>query len=300
MNQQGSIATSVRPEQIDFAAADSNNSEEVVQINLDEELLVKHQDEVTPAPSPAKPVLKVNKLAKTYFVIPGPLSGESTRLFVDRKLPPSKVQTDPNLCFSKDYFVALCKLVSAPGPTWPAGTPNHKGARIPLQHSGLHVERWRYHLTGYDEGKMEFLQLVEFGFPLGLCEDPAPTLVSTLSNHGSSYNFYDEFIANGVLQCDLVGGFGSCPIQKVHISPLMTAEKKPSSRRCVFDATFGDFSLNNSTPTDMYMGQPIEFAFPRIEDFRRLILSCGRGCWIWKRDMARFFLQIPLDPAEYP
>jgi hypothetical protein len=80
----------------------------------------------------------------------------------------------------------------------------------------------------------------------------------------------------------------------------MTAEKKPSSRRCVFDATFGDFSLNNSTPTDMYMGQPIEFAFPRIEDFRRLILSCGRGCWIWKRDMARFFLQIPLDPAEYP
>ena len=143
---------------------------------------------------------------------------------------------------------------------------------------------------------------MEYGFPLGLSEEPIPTLISSQSNHGSAYNFYtwwDDFLAKGVEKCDLVGGFASSPFQSVHISPLMTAEKKPSSRRCVFDATFGDFSLNNSTPSGMYMGEPIEFAFPRIEDFRKLILTCGRGCWIWKRDMARFFLQIPLDPAEY-
>ena len=83
-------------------------------------------------------------------------------------------------------------------------------------------------------------------------------LESSLSNHGSSYNFYpywDEFLAKGVKNCDVVGGFSSSPFQDVHISPVMTAEKKPSSRRCVFDATFGDFSLNNSTPSDQYMGQ---------------------------------------------
>ena len=79
MNQQGSIGTSVRQEQIHCAAADFNNSERVVQVILDEELLMEPSDELTPALNPAKPVLKVNKLAKTYFVIPGPSSCEPTR-----------------------------------------------------------------------------------------------------------------------------------------------------------------------------------------------------------------------------
>ena len=253
--------------------------------------------------SPAIPILKASKLSKKFFVLPQSSAGGSVRLFVDRKLPPLEVELVPNKKFSMDYFVALHKLVAAPGQTWPAGTPNHMGARIPLLHSGLNMERWRYHLTGYDDGRKEILQMVEFGFPLGLSEDPKPTFVSTLANHGSSYNFYpwwDEFVAKGVQNCDIVGGFGSSPFSDVHVSPVMTAEKKPSSRRCVFDATFGDHSLNIATPSDSYMGQPIEFAFPTIEDFRRLILTCGRGCWIWKRDMARYFLQIPLDPAEYP
>ena len=60
------------------------------------------------------------------------------------------------------------------------------------------MDRWRYHLTGYDDGLKEILQLLEFGFPLGLCDDPSPTLVSSLSNHGSAYNYYpwwDEFVA---------------------------------------------------------------------------------------------------------
>ena len=252
-------------------------------------------------PAPAKPVLQVSKLDKCYFVLPQ--EGKAAKLFVDRKLPLPQVQVVHNEEFTSEYFVALHKLVAAPGPSWPAGTPNYMGARIPLQHTGLKMERWRYHLIGYDDSKKDILQLAEYGFPLGLANDPSPTLVSSLSNHGSAYNFYpwwDEFLAKGVENCDLVGGFGSSPFPEAHISPLMTAVKKPSSRRCVFDATYGDSSLNNSTPTELYIGQPMEFAFPRIEDFRQLILKCGRGCWIWKRHTARYFLQLPLDPVEFP
>ena len=80
----------------------------------------------------------------------------------------------------------------------------------------------------------------------------------------------------------------------------MTAVKKPDSRRCVFDASFGDHSLNNNTPTDLYMGQPIDYAYPKIEDFRRLVVKCGVGCFIWKRDLSRYYLQLPLCPADYP
>ena len=80
----------------------------------------------------------------------------------------------------------------------------------------------------------------------------------------------------------------------------MTAPKKPSSRRTVFDATYGTCSLNNNTPSDLYLGQPMDYVYPRIEDFKRLILMKGSSCYIWKRDLSRFFLQIPLCPADYP
>ena len=82
------------------------------------------------------------------------------------------------------------------------------------------------------------------------------------------------------------------------ISPIMTAAKKPMSRRTVFDATFREKSLNNSTPSDLYMGQPTHYTFPKIQDYKEMILTAGRGCWMWKRDLARFFLQLPLDPSE--
>ena len=279
-----------------------NQSAQAAQpVRIEEVLLFSEEDDdqagVGSLQVPAKPLLQASKLPSTYFVLP------NSQVFVDRKLPPAVRRPVPNSQFDSDYFVALHSLCAAEGPCWPAWTPNHRGARIPLRHNNLKVDRWRFHLVGYDDAKKEILQLIQFGFPLGLCEDPRPVLESSLANHGSSYNYFswwDEFTADGVANGDLVGGFDASPFPEVHISPCMTAEKKPSSRRCVFDATFGDYSLNNGTPSDQYMGQPIDFAFPRIEDFRRMILTCGRGCSIWKRDLARYFLQIPLDPVEYP
>ena len=150
--------------------------------------------------------------------------------------------------------------------------------------------------------EVQICQFLEFGFPIGLIEDPAPTLTSTLRNHGSALQFYswiDEFVSVGLQKADVVGPFQASPFESVHISPLMTAPKKPDGRRAVFDATFGDGSLNNGTPSNLYLGQPISFAYPRIDDFRHLVLKCGPGCWIWKRDLSRYFLQIPLDPVDY-
>ena len=220
---------------------------------------------------------------------------------MDKVLPPLSTAIEPHEHFSQDYFVALHKLVNAPGSTYPEGTPNYLGARIPLQHTSLRLERWRYHLRGYEH--VDICQFLEYGFPLGLNSDPKPVLKSTMRNHGSSYQFYkwiDEFIQTGIELGDIAGPFHTSPYDKPHISPLMTAVKKPSSRRAVFDASFGDLSLNNNTPSDSYLGQSICYAYPKIKDFKRLVLESGRGCMIWKRDLKRYFLQIPLDPAEYP
>ena len=220
--------------------------------------------------------------------------------FQDKKLPTCTVTLGENKRFSRDYFVTLHKIVSAPSPHYPACTPNHLGARIPLKHTRLNIERWRHHLAGYEEP--ELVQYLEFGFPIGLSREPPPNLCSSLRNHGSALQYYthiDKFIGKGLALGDTVGPFSSVPFNTVHISPLMTAPKKPSSRRAVFDATFGDSSLNNNTPCDQYMGQPISFSYPKIDDFKNLVLSEGQGCWIWKRDLSRFFLQIPLCPVEY-
>ena len=42
-----------------------------------------------------------------------------------------------------------------------------------------------------------------------------------------------------------------------------------------------------------------EFCFPKIDDFAGLLISLGSGALMWKRDLSRFFLQLPLDPLEY-
>ena len=247
---------------------------------------------------PAAPVLKVSSLKETFFVFEQ--EGKSL-VFVDRKLPPAKSIPVEHSRFDRNYFITLSNLVTADGPTWRSGTPNYLGARIKLVHSKLDLCQWRYHLLGYEDA--ELCQFLEYGFPLGLQDDPPPELVPSLRNHSSSYQFFpwvDEFSSKSVEKCYLSGPHNVQPFPRVHLSPIMTAEKKPSSRRTVFDASFGDHSLNIGTPADLYLGQPVDLVYPRIEDFRALVLKCGRGCYIWKRDLSSFFLQVPLDPVDYP
>ena len=203
--------------------------------------------------------------------------------------------------YSTEYFVALHMLVSAPTLSYASCTPNHMGARIPLQHTNLNIPRWRYHLTGYEQA--DIIQYLEFGFPVGLRENSASTLVPTLRNHGSSYQYYtylDKFLSTGLERCELTGPCKAPPFSKVHVSPLMTAVKKPDGRRSVFDATFGEMSLNDCTPQDTYMELPFTYDFPKIEDFKLIVLKCGSGSFLWKRDLSRYYLQLPVDPNEYP
>ena len=243
-----------------------------------------------------KQVYKVNLLKDKFIEMPG-------KDFIDKVLPTTRHSLVHATDFTPDYYVALHNIVAAPGyrgdgTMYEAFTPNHLGARIPLPHVKLNIERWRYHLIGYESS--ELVQHLEYGFPLGLEE--TPKLESTIRNHGSAYSWYDyvdKFICKEVAKGGMTGPFKLAPWWDTVVSPIMTAHKKPLSRRTVFDATFGDNSLNNATPSDTYMGQPCQYTFPKIEDYKQMILESGANCWMWKRDLSRFFLQLPLDPAEY-
>ena len=113
------------------------------------------------------------------------------------------------------------------------------------------------------------------------------------------YEWSDKMTSKGVSRTELAGPYSESPFINVHLSPLMTAHKRPRDRRCVFDASFGLESLNSNTLTGLYLEEPMEYSYPRIEDYRALILKAGRGCYLWKRDLSRYFLQIPLCPSEY-
>ena len=252
--------------------------------------------ELSALPTPAKPVVKSTSLLSKEVVIPG-------TIFVDRVLPAPSSALVPHPKFSPSYFVDMGNAVAAAGYDqagfcYPAGTPNFLGARIPLLHTSLRIDRWRQLLIGYEDAHI--VQNLEFGFPLGLRE--FPEIESCTRNHGSSYSFYpyiDKFVAGELQNAGLTGPFGEAPWVDLTCAPLMTAPKKPDGRRAVFDATYGEKSLNNATPTDMYLGQPCVYTFPKINDYRMMILKSGRDSYLWKRDLHRYYLQLPLCPSEY-
>ena len=243
-----------------------------------------------------KQVYKVSELQELSVPIPG-------SNFLDKILPAPEHKLVVNVAFTPDYFIALHNICSMPGvkgdgTRYDSYTPNHIGARISLPHTKLKMDRWRYHLTGYEN--VELCQLLEYGFPLGLSSEP--DLVSKTRNHGSAYNWYgyvDKFITTEVQECGVSGPSKEAPWPSLIVSPLMTAHKKPLARRTVYDASFGEGSLNGATPADMYMGEATKYTYPKIEDYRMMVLKAGRGSFMWKRDLSRFYLQLPLDPTEF-
>ena len=58
-------------------------------------------------------------------------------------------------------------------------------------------------------------------------------------------------------------------------------------------------SLNKNTPLKAYHDTEYEFTFPKIDQFADIIAKLGPGCFMWKRDLSRFFLQLKVDPYEY-
>ena len=214
--------------------------------------------------------------------------------FTDRLLPPTQCKLVEHPTFSKQYFLNLQKAVKV------YNVNNYKGARIPLQHNNINVENFRALLTKFRYQHIHILQYVEFGFPLGLWSDAF--LVPSTRNHSSSYSYHtfvDKFVENELDKLGITGPFDSAPWDNLMISPMMTSHKKPSGRRTVFDASFGVYSLNKNTPEKAYHETEYEFHFPKVDNFADIIAALGPGCFLFKRDLSRYFLQLKIDPIEY-
>ena len=247
--------------------------------------------DVAPDPAdvvlPATPDIKDVRGLRTWLVkLP---DGQD---FTDRVLPPVTTDVSHNKQFPPEFFLDLHRKVRL-GETY-----NFAGARVPLIHSCIQVNKFRSFLKNYDD--IGILQFLEFGFPLGIAQDFQ--LQSSTQNHSSSYEYFsylDEFFTKEVNLRGVTGPLANPPFPATMVSPLMTANKKPGSRRPVFDASFGDYSINNNTPEKEYLGEAYIFSFPTVLDLAELVVELGPGCLLWKRDLSRWFLQLPVDPGDY-
>ena len=253
-------------------------------------MALEYGKEETPTPgqkSIMKPEIKDPKFLKSVDV-----NLPSGAVFKDKVLPESVSPVIPNDSFTKEYFLNLHLKVRQ------HGTYNYAGAKVKLQHSHLNVGLFREYLKNYDD--LEILSYLEYGFPIGLSQ--VFFLEPLTSNHSSSYQYYsyvDKFIAKGISLAECTGPWQEAPIDPVMVSPMMTADKAPDSRRTVFDASYGDYSLNQNTPEKEYLGDDYHFKFPSVLDLAELIVKLGQGCLLYKRDLSRWFLQLPVDPGDY-
>ena len=135
-------------------------------------------------------------------------------------LPPTDRKLTENEQFPPSYFIALHNDVVQ------YGVHNYRGARIPLPHNNINVERFREYLTGFNYPHIHIMQFIEFGFPLGLWSDSF--LVPNNKNHSSSYSYFsyvDKFVESELDKICLTGPLTSAPWDDIMISSMMTANK---------------------------------------------------------------------------
>ena len=212
--------------------------------------------------------------------------------FVDKFLPLTTFTFEADENFPPSYFIDLHYKIRQ------HGTYNFAGAREELRHSNINTTLFRFYLQDYDD--MEICQFLQYGFPLGLAQEVF--LEPSLRNHKSAYTFFtyiDKFLQKEVSLHGIAGPLTKPPFNPTMLSPMMTSPKNPSSRRPVFDASWGDWSVNENTPSKSYMGGSYNFRFPTVLDLADMVVKQGSGCLLWKRDLSRWFMQLPIDPADY-
>ena len=60
-----------------------------------------------------------------------------------------------------------------------------------------------------------------------------------------------------------------------------------------------NFSVNCAIDKNFYCGEPIKLTYPTIDMLAERVSNLGVGCKLWKKDLQRFFRQLPLCPRDY-
>ena len=181
------------------------------------------------------------------------------------------------------------------------GEPNYRVARIPV-FSALNIAKWRELLPHYPDNVI--CDFLEFGWPIGYMSDTLP--IFHLRTHRGALTFPDQvnaYLSKEVQLGRIAGPFDKAPfMQGFVLSPLNTVEKRDSEeRRVIVDLSWpSGHSVNDGIPSDSYLGAPLSLRYPTIDDIVDAVVTLGRGCYLYKRDLRKAYRQFPVDPKDYP
>ena len=179
--------------------------------------------------------------------------------------------------------------------------PNYLSARVQIP-SDLHCDTWDFLLSDYHD--QQICTFLRFGWPSSFTAPQIPT--PTHKNHPSALAYapdIDAFLMKELDKGALLGPFDTPPFQPwTHNSPLMTAEKKESTkRRVIIDLSYPHgSSVNDGVPKNFFQGKPATYVLPTVHDLAQLIIDRGPGSFIWKTDLQRAYRQLRSDPLDYP
>ena len=58
-------------------------------------------------------------------------------------------------------------------------------------------------------------------------------------------------------------------------------------------------SVNDGIPSGSFLGELLELTYPTIDAIVSAIVSLGRGCMLYKRNLRKAYRQFPVDPDDY-
>ena len=157
-------------------------------------------------------------------------------------------------------------------------------------------------LVAYEDHRL--CDLLEYGFPLDY-KGAAQPGITTYKNHKGARDhepFLNEYFLRETALGRIMGPFDKNPLTSpLAISPLNTVPKAESNeQRVIVDLSFPPgASINEGISKTMYLGESINLTFPTIDRIAALVWENGRGCHIYKRDLAHAYRQFSIDPGDW-
>jgi hypothetical protein len=169
---------------------------------------------------------------------------------------------------------------------------------VPGFHCDLKIEAWSELLRGHPEQHtvITILDGIRDGVRIGF-EGPRPSVACTnrpsVSSHSADIisNIRNELEAGRI-----AGPFSSSPFDSFCTSPLGAVPKKGSADkiRRIHDLSYPHGLSVNSGIED----GTVKYA--RFDDAVAMVRKLGRGCWLWKTDLANAFRHVPVHRADVP
>ena len=208
------------------------------------------------------------------------------------------VDYDTQQSMVEDVILA-CKIIQS-------GVHNQFGCCIPVR-SAWNLTQFEHLLT---QAKLdcEVIEWLRYGFPVSWQENTVQLIPAT-TNHMGAMLFpqcIDAYFEKEIQLGATMGLFTIPPfLNRIGISPLSSHPKRETvQRRIILDLSFpfGN-SVNDGIDKDYYCGQKVKLVYPSVDTLAERIVQLKQKhngtVLLYKRDLSRYFRQVPLCPMDY-